>query len=170
MIVLFNALYTFYDTWDGTITFQNLCLWLLCNKCHATIASVSIYLYLTFVFLATHTMENWASILRQMPDRPPLTHLSLCTSLSLCPSSVLTNFCFHHSHKVILFISSLILYITSYLLLPKSSSLPHHIPTMSAVKFSICCFTLPFNLMDFAVSFVSNTYPKTQVFTSFVFN
>ena len=98
-----------------------------------------------------------------------LTHLSLCTSLSLCLSSVLTNFCFHNAHKFILFISSLTLYNTSYLLLLKSSSLPS-ILTTPTVKFSSHCVTFPFNLMVFTVSVVSYTYPKTQVFTSLVFN
>lgn len=99
----------------------------------------------------------------------PLTHLFLCTSLSLCLSSILTNFCFHHAHKVILFILSLILYNTSYLLLLQSSSIPS-MPNMPTVKCSSHCVTLSFKLMVFTVSMVSYTYCKTQVFTSFVFN
>jgi hypothetical protein len=99
----------------------------------------------------------------------PLTHLSLCVSLSLWLSSVLTNFHFYHAHKVILFTLSLILYNTSYLLLLQSRFIPS-MPTMPTVKFSGHCVTLSFNLMVFTVSVVSYTYPKTQVFTSFVFN
>lgn len=96
----------------------------------------------------------------------PLTHLSLCVSLSLWLSSVLTNFHFYHAHKVILFTLSLILYNTSYLLLLQSRFIPS-MPTMPTVKFSGHCVTLSFNLMVFTVSVVSYTYPKTQVFTSF---
>jgi hypothetical protein len=91
----------------------------------------------------------------------PLTHLSLCTSLSLWLSSVLTNFRFYHAHNVILFISSLILYNTAYLLLLQSRSIPS-MPTMPTVKFSSHCVTLSFNLMVFTVSVVSYTYPKTK--------
>ena len=58
--------------------------------------------------------------------------------------------------------------ISDLLLLP-SSSLPS-MPTMRTVKFPSHSVTSPFNLMVFAVSVVSYTYPKTQVFISFVFN
>ena len=164
--------YKFYDQWDGIFIFRNLCLRLLCNKCHATIANVCSYHYVTFALLATYAMGNLASILRHMNVQSlwPFTHLTLSTSLPMCLSSVLSNFCFHHSHKVILFLSSLILYNTSYFLLLKSSSFPHHISTMSAVKFSSHCFTLSFNLMVFTVLMVPYTYPMTHIFKSFVFN
>ena len=95
-------IYKTYDQWDWIIIVGNLCLWSLCNKCNTTIASLRIYLYVTFVPFATHTMWNWASILRQMSDCP------LCISLSTYFSSVLSNVCFYHTHKVILFISALI--------------------------------------------------------------
>lgn len=124
--------------------------------------------------METHTMGNWTSIIRQMPDCPLSVtiypSISQYISLSICLSSVLSNFCFYPSHEVILFISTPIHLNTSYLLLLYSSSLPHHIPTMSAIKFSSHCFILPFNLLVFTVSIVSYMYPKTQVFTSFVFN
>jgi len=108
-----------------------------------------------------------------MPDCPRSVtidpSISLYVSLSLCLSSILTNFCFHHAHKVTLFILSLILYNTSYLLLLQSSSIPS-MSTMPTVTCSSHCVTLSFKLIVFTVSVVSYTYCKTQVFTSFVFN
>jgi hypothetical protein len=47
---------------------------------HATIDNVSIYLYVTFALLATYTMGNWASIIRQMPDCP--LSVTIYTSIS----------------------------------------------------------------------------------------
>jgi hypothetical protein len=96
-------------------------------------------------------------------------HLPISLSVCLSPC-VNSNFRFHHSHKVILFISSLILYNTSYLLLLKSSSLPQHISTMSAVKVSSHWITWSFNLMVFTVSVVPYNYPTTHIFNSLVFN
>ena len=58
---------------------------------------------------------------------------------------------------------------TSDLLLLQTSSLPS-MPTMQTVMFPSHCITLPFNLMVFTASVISYTYPKTQVFISFVFN